>query len=273
MADANQEDGTARGAIPPYVPFPSLKSFVQNASQQGLANRIDRSVLTNFSGSTQTQLITALRFLGLIDAKGHPTDRLETLVRASGTDEWSNALAAALRDRYPTLFGEFDLARATPNQFGERFRSTFPGSDAVQRKAVTFFLGAAQDAKIPVSPHITKNKKPRTVSSVGRRRGPRATSPRTLIEPTIVDPVAVINGLGTHVPKAQNAYELLAVFDPSDMSPDEQAAVWTLIQYLKRKEIGAPVGKQRRDASRSRPAAASAIPEAKEVSDGTALTD
>jgi Family of unknown function (DUF5343) len=271
MADAKQEDGAARGAIPPYVPFPSLKSFIQNASQQGLANRIDRSVLTNFSGSTQTQLITALRFLGLIDVKGHPTDRLETLVRASGTDEWSNALAAALRDRYPTLFGEFDLARATPNQFGERFRSTFPGSDAVQRKAVTFLLGAAQDAKISVSPHITKNKKPRTVSSVGRRRGPRSTPSRTSIDPVIIDPVAV-NGSGAGVPKAPNAYELLAVFDPSDMNPDEQAAVWTLIQYLKRKEVGAPAGKQRRDTSRSRPAAASA-PEAKEVPDGTALAD
>jgi len=272
MADANQEDGAARGAIPPYVPFPSLKSFVQNAGQQGLANRIDRSVLTNFSGSTQTQLITALRFLGLIDAKGHPTDRLETLVKASGTDEWSNVLAALLRDTYPTLFGGFDLARATPNQFGERFRGTFPGSDAVQRKAVTFFLGAAQDAKIPISPHITKNKKPRTVSSVGRRRGPRSTPSRTLIEPVIVDPVGV-NGSGTRVPKAPNAYELLAVFDPSDMSSDEQAAVWTLIQYLKRKEVGAPAaGKQRRDASRSRPAAAS-ITEAKEGSNEATLTE
>lgn len=273
MADANQDDGVARGAIPPYVPFPSLKSFVQNAGQQGLANRIDRSVLTNFSGSTQTQLITALRFLGLIDAKGHPTDRLETLVRASGTDEWSNALAAALRDRYPTLFGEFDLARATPNQFGERFRGTFPGSDAVQRKAVTFFLGAAQDAKIPISPHITKNKKPRTVSSVGRRRGPRSTPPRMPAEPATVDPVAENNGSGARVPKAPNAYELLAVFDPSDMNPDEQAAVWTLIQYLKRKEVGAPVvGRQRRDTSRSRPAAVS-VPEAKEAPDGTALAE
>jgi hypothetical protein len=271
MADANQDDGVARGAIPPYVPFPSLKSFVQNAGQQGLANRIDRSVLTNFSGSTQTQLITALRFLGLIDAKGHPTDRLETLVKTSGTDEWSNVLAALLRDTYPALFDGFDLARATPNQFGERFRGTFPGSDAVQRKAVTFFLGAAQDAKIPISPHITKNKKPRTVSSVGRRRGPRSSTPsRTSTGPAIVDPAAIINGLGT--PKAPNAYELLAVFDPSDMNPDEQAAVWTLIQYLKRKEVGAPSGKQRRDTSRSRPAAAS-VPEAKEALDGTALAE
>ena len=272
MADANRDDGVARGAIPPYVPFPSLKSFVQNAGQQGLANRIDRSVLTNFSGSTQTQLITALRFLGLIDAKGHPTDRLEMLVKTSGTDEWSNVLAALLRDTYPALFDGFDLARATPNQFGERFRGTFPGSDAVQRKAVTFFLGAAQDAKIPISPHITKNKKPRTVSSVGRRRGPRSALPRVSAEPTTIDPGVENSGSG-HVPKAPNAYELLAVFNPSDMNPNEQAAVWTLIQYLKRKEIGAPLGKQRRDISRPRPAAASSIPEAKEASDGTALAD
>ena len=139
----------------------------------------------------------------------------------------------------------------------------------MQRKAVTFFLGAAQDAKIPVSPHITKNKKPRAISSSGRRRGRPARISAELVR---TDPVApVVNGAEAANPKAPNAYELLAVFDPSDMSPDEQAAVWTLIQYLKRKEVRAPaVGRQRRDASRLRPAAAS-ITEAKEATDETTL--
>jgi Family of unknown function (DUF5343) len=272
MAEAYQEE-TGRGIMPPYAPFPSLKNFVQNAKQQGLANRIDRSVLTNFSGSAQTQLITSFRFLGLIDSKGHPTDRMVALVGAGETEQWSVALATLLRAAYPLLFEGFDLATASPNQFNERFRNAFPGADSVQRKAVTFFLAAAQDAKIPVSPHITKNKKPRAVSSSSRRRGRTATT-RVSAEPVRTDPAGTaVNGAWAANPKAPNAYELLAVFDPSDMSPDEQAAVWTLIQYLKRKEVGAPaVGRQRRDASRSRPAAAP-IPEAKEAPDGTTLTE
>ena len=47
-------------------------------------------------------------------------------------------------------------------------------------------------------------------------------------------------------PRAPNAYELLAVFDPTDMNADEQAAVWTLIQYLKRKEVADRSDEQRR---------------------------
>jgi hypothetical protein len=246
---------------------------VQNAKQQGLANRIDRSVLTNFSGSAQTQLITALRFLGLTDSKGHPTERMSVVVAASGTDEWPSALAALLRDSYPTLFDNFDLAAASPNQFSERFRTAFPAADSVLRKAATFFLGAAQDAKIPISGHITKNKKPRSAGTAGRRRSTKAARATTTPPPTDAQPPShTANGAAP--PKAPNAYELLAVLDMSDMEPAEQAAVWTLIQYLKKKEAGVSVAtRQRRDNSKSRSAAAVSIPEIKEAPDGTALAE
>src|SRR5215831_10995845 len=100
MAETSREEH-GRGTVPPYVPFPSFKNLIQNAKQQGLATRIDRSVLTNFSGSTQTQLITALRFLGLTDAKGHPTERMVVLVEASTTEGWTASLSGVLREIYP----------------------------------------------------------------------------------------------------------------------------------------------------------------------------
>jgi hypothetical protein len=260
--------------MPPYVPFPSFKNLIQNAKQQGLATRIDRSVLTNFSGSTQTQLITALRFLGLTDAKGHPTDQMAALVDAVATEEWPNALSGLLRQIYPTLF-DIDLTRASPNQFNERFRSAFPGAESVQRKAVTFFIGAAQDAKIAINALITKNKKPRSASSVpGKRRvtKPRSAAPQL---PTASEEPTGSRLNGAHdssIPRAPNAYQILAVFDPNDMTSDEQTAVWTLIQYLKRKEVATAASKQRRERPvRTRPAVADT--ETKEAPDETTLAD
>jgi Family of unknown function (DUF5343) len=273
MADAARDEN-GRGTMPPYVPFPSFKNLIQNTKQQGLATRIDRSVLTNFLGSTQTQLITTLRFLGLTDAKGHPTERMVALVDASGTEEWPKTLSALLREIYPTLF-DIDLARASPNQFNERFRSAFPGAESVQRKAVTFFIGAAQDAKIPINALITKNKKPRAASPTSGKR--RVVKPRAALSqvPPSEEPGGTrLNGAHDgSIPRAPNAYELLAVFDPNDMTATEQAAIWTLIQYLKRKEVAVVASKQRRERStKTRPVAADA--EAKEAEDeATTLAD
>lgn len=272
MADREQDAGGSGGAAP-YLAFQSLRTFIQNLKPHKLPNRIDRSLLQNFAGTVQGQLIATLRFFDLIDGKGISTEALERLHQAYDTDQWPVVLADLLRKSYPAIF-EIGLATASPGQFNEAFRNAFSGAEAVQRKSRTFFLNAARDAQIEISQHITKNKKPRSVPASGRRRTARPAAPRMTTTPSTEPPPAVnTNGFdGATTPRAPNAYQLLAVFDPSDMNPDEQAAVWTLIQYLKRKEVGAPAGKQRRDSYRSRVAPASA-PEAKEATDGTALAE
>ncbi len=271
---ADQEQDAGGNGVAPYIAFQSMKTFVQNLKPHKLPNRIDRSLLQNFAGTVQGQLIATLRFFDLIDAKGIPTEALERLHQAYDTDQWPVVLEDLLKKRYPAIF-EIGLATASPGQFNEAFRNAFGGAEAVQRKSRTFFLNAARDAQVEISQHITKNKKPRSMPTSGRRRAARATPTRTPATPSTEPPAVNSNGGldAATTPRAPNAYQLLAVFDPSDMNPDEQAAVWTLIQYLKRKEVGAPVvGRQRRDASRSRPAAAS-VPEAKEAPDGTALAE
>jgi hypothetical protein len=94
-------------------------------------------------------------------------------VDAYGTDQWPDALGRLLRENYPALFG-IDLAAASPAQFNERYRSAFQGGEQVQRKSMTFFLNAAREAQIEISPHILKNKKPRSASVPIRRRVPRS---------------------------------------------------------------------------------------------------
>lgn len=258
MAQADKDDG-GRGTMAPYVPFQTLKTLLDSLKPHRLPGRIDRSLLRNFSGATQGQLITAIRFLGLVDAKGIPTERLEKIHTSYGTERWPEALAELLRKNYEPIFA-VGLDTASPGQFYERYRNTFPGAEDVVRKSATFFLNAAREAKIEISEHIMRNKKPRSAGAARRRS--RVVPARSAAEAT---PPAN-PGAGTQAssgasdsapPRPPTSFELLAAFDPSDMTNDERNAVWTLIQYLRRKEVGGAATKHRRDASpKTRPAAA-----------------
>ena len=96
--------GTAKDAeaklLPPYVSFQSVKTALAQFKEHATPDRIDRSVLTKFSGAIGGQILTAFRFLGLTDANGHSTDALRDLVKAFGTDAWPEALAQVLKKAY-----------------------------------------------------------------------------------------------------------------------------------------------------------------------------
>ena len=55
---------------PPYTSYRTFKTFIQDLHEHGVPSRIDRSVLTHFSGVVGTQLMHALRFLGLVEEQG-----------------------------------------------------------------------------------------------------------------------------------------------------------------------------------------------------------
>jgi Family of unknown function (DUF5343) len=150
-----QENGTGK-AVPPYVSYKTLRNYLDSLGQ-AVPGRIDRSVLNNMSGGTQNQLLAALRALNLIDDRGVPQDALTRLVNSEGAER-QRALADVLRNTYPYLFsaaGGFDLATASPKHFGEQFQASGATGETA-RKCQVFFLAAAQDAGIAVSPHIAK---------------------------------------------------------------------------------------------------------------------
>jgi hypothetical protein len=224
------DNATSSKATPPYTSFPSFKTLLKNLKEHGMPSRVDRSVLgSSFSNAVGSQLLTALKFLTLTGADNHPTDDLELLVHTFGTDDWKGALEAVLRKSYAPLFS-LDLDSASPNQFNEKFRSAYGGADEVQRKSMTFFLTAAQDAGIKVSPYIMKNKKPR--SGPSKKRAPKAKADAE-------------NNIGTSTrnngrnddPPLHNTHklpsEILLGLFAADMGNNEKTAIWTLIQFFK----------------------------------------
>ena len=213
----------------PYTSYRTFKTFIEDLREHDVPSRIDRSVLTRFSGIVGTQLTHALRFLGLIEDDGRPTPRLKELVNAHATGRWAETLLERLRQEYAPMFA-IDLETATPSHFNEAFRRAFPAAEAVVQKCVTFFLYAANDAGVKISGRVLKGRKPRSLTP--RRK---AAKPAFAYSP-IKEPEAGPPQPQSTLPLGDSRKPseiLLAHLDPNEMDDEQQAAVWTLMKYFK----------------------------------------
>ena len=224
---AGRPFGTGKSVrTPPYTSYRTFKTFIEDLYEQGVPSRIDRSVLTRFSGVVGTQLMHALRFLGLIEDEGRPTQRLVELVNARGAGRWPEKLLELLRQEYGPMFA-IDLETATPSHFNEAFRKAFPAADAVVQKCVTFFLYAANDAGVKISGRVLKGRKPRSLTP--RKKPAPSPAPPKEIETGTSQPRPVASRLDDKKPSEI----LLSHLDPNEMDEEQQAAVWALLKYFK----------------------------------------
>ncbi len=216
---------------PPYTSYRTFKTFIHDLVEHGVPSRIDRSVLTRFSGVVGTQLMHALRFLGLIGDHGRPTQRLKELVNAHSAGRWPEKLLELLRQEYAPMFA-IELETATPSHFNEAFRKAFPAADAVVLKCVTFFLYAANDAGVQISGRVLKGRKPRAPTPRRRLARPEFADPQE-IEAGTPQPQSAPSDIDAKKPSEV----LLMHLDPNEMDDEQQAAVWTLLKYFKAKGL------------------------------------
>jgi hypothetical protein len=222
---------TRSSGTPPYTSYRTFKTFIEDLQEHGVPSHVDRSVLTRFSGVVGTQLMHALRFLGLIEDDGRPTPRLSELVSAHGAGHWPARLLELLREEYAPMFA-IDLETATPSHFNEAFRKAFPAADAVVQKCVTFFLYAANDAGVKISGRVLKGRKPRSLTP--RRKPARPTfSLPPAREPAAAPPQPQPQPALAPTEGRKPSEILLAHLDLNEMDDEQQAAVWTLLKYFK----------------------------------------
>jgi len=157
---------------PPYVSFVTLKNTIEKMAREGgVPSQVDRSYLSNLPGSTQAQLIAAMKWLGLIDGQMKPTDILDGLVAQDERDR-KDVFQAILGERYPAATSLPPLA--TQQQLENVFRE-MGLSGSTMRKGVAFFLAAAKFSDLAVSPHF---KTPRVTPTNGERKQ-RKTAAKT----------------------------------------------------------------------------------------------
>ncbi len=144
-----------------YAPFKTFLTAIQ-ALEHGVPDTIDRTVWPSFSGVIQSQVLGALRFLGLITPDGTTTPELKKFV----TDEScrKEMLRKILERSYPEIFKR-DPSKMSMGTLDSVMRE-YGVNGATLQKAKTFFLQAARFSELPLSNYILKQT--RMVS--GRKR-------------------------------------------------------------------------------------------------------
>jgi len=202
-------------AVPPYLSFKTFNAFIQGL-KVGIPTRIDRTVINSMSGAVQAQLMSALRYLGLVSQHAVTNEKLATLVNSEGPER-ERVLSGILRDGYPFLFADFDLQRATTGQLEEAFRKVGASGETI-RKCVAFFLAAAKAAGIAVSPHIKTSGVSRNPSKPKKAASTDGSDLRNSAEGPLAPPIP---------PMASWSQMLLAKFPSFDPAwPDEVKAKW-----------------------------------------------
>src|SRR6185437_6130915 len=69
---------------PPYLPYKTLLSSLDNLGQ-GIPPKLDRSIWKNQPGTVQSQILSAYKFLGLMNDASGPTELLRELVQHRAT--------------------------------------------------------------------------------------------------------------------------------------------------------------------------------------------
>ncbi len=148
---------------PPYISFKTFQNFLVGLGVN-IPSRIDRSVMGTLSGTAQSQLTGALKYLNLVSEKGLPTETLTQLISSEGIER-KQIRQNIINTAYPYLFAdEIDLENITLNHLQEIFKDAGASGGTI-RKCISFFMAIAKSADIKLSPHL------KFKSNVGRPKG------------------------------------------------------------------------------------------------------
>jgi hypothetical protein len=206
-----------------------------------MPSRIDRSVFDGMAWNMQTQLFAALKFLDLVKGEDEPTPELHDLV--TGTEAERKAkLKKLIENSYSELIA-IDLTKATRAHFEEKLGELYAVSGDTRKKAVRFFLNAAEEVGIPLSAFIVP-KDGRGAAKV--RRSP--AKPRTPKKTAAVKPAK--QDADTSTPKPDGTSKsvslasggtltLSATLDLFSLNAADRTFVFSIIDKLEEYELGA----------------------------------
>ena len=183
-----KENGNKRPPYPPYSQWLRLLETLKDDFQRRqLPSRIDNSYLKKLrvNPSAESNLMSALAYLGLIDAEKQPTPALKNLLPLDDED-FSSALRAIVQESYGPMLKGLLLHTVTPDHLAEKFRRG-NSQDEVGRKGMTFFVRIAKDAGIRLSDQLkTRERQPSTRTP--RRKTPQVSPPPVTASQPKADP-------------------------------------------------------------------------------------
>ena len=231
-------------ATPPYVGFVSFVEMLDWLKAEGVPAQLDKSAWDKkFSDSLGSQLMSALRYLKLVDVET-PTSELEELVLAEENDR-KEILSELLKRSYPTVFN-IGLERATTNMLEKAFEDMGGGGDT-QRKAAAFFVNACKFTDEPLSSAIRKkarNRRPGSGSNSRRKSTTRTTTQesgnskdRVDSEPTPPSSQRLGQSLRTLGLVSGGSLTLTLDVNLFDLSKDDREFVMALVDRVQEYEL------------------------------------
>ena len=132
----------------PYPPPSNVVSVLQRLRSRNLPERVDAEYLRDAAipEGTVHRTLFALRFLGLINEPGEPTQALQSM-HTSTDEEYRAILAGLIREAYGEVFNVVDPSEDTQDHILNVFRRYTPASQRTRMAA--FFLGMCREAGIP----------------------------------------------------------------------------------------------------------------------------
>ena len=148
MAEQGREQ--RRELSPPYAPWSEMQATLRRL-ERFTPPRVDIAFLKmhRIAPKNERAVINALKYLGIIDEEGLPTDRLSTLQQG----DYASELAAIVRHAYTDLLQRVDLRDASTETINNYFL-TRKVAPSVAPKCTRFFLGICEEASIEVAPGL-----------------------------------------------------------------------------------------------------------------------
>ena len=222
MAKKPDEAGT-----PPYLPWITFLNFLKQIKGSAIPTRVDSTILKGRSGSDQSGIKTALRFMGLIGPDDSVTQKFRNLIGAMDGDDWRETLGDIISESYLEITSSLDLDNGTLGELQQGFSSKGGVSGSVRDKAVRFYLSACREAGYTFSPHF--GVPPAANGDGTRKAAPRTRRPRAVLpkaEGPILPPSADVKEVRFPLPGKPD----VRIWLPPDLS----AAEWTMLDtYLR----------------------------------------
>lgn len=215
----------------PYAPAANVIAVLERIRNVKLPDVVDSDLLriAGVSEGAMTRVVFALRFLGLIDTSGRPTDRLRAIAKAE--DDWRDLLAGVVREAYATDFARLDPGQDPQPRIVAAFKRYEPRSQT--ERMVMLFLGLCRAAGIPVldAPRERGQQTARKTSQTVRPRG--ISAPRSAVgRPNLVSAPPVPDQLGPV--QATNLLFGVTVEDIGGLEPDQFTEVWNALGLVAR---------------------------------------
>jgi hypothetical protein len=213
----------------PYLPYSTFETGLNHLHNLGgVPPNIDRTIFPNMDGTAKGQIISAFRFLGLIDEKGAPQDSLKEL--ALNKETRKQVLRRIIKERYPNIV-EAELGAMSIGQLDAKLGDkAYNVSGGTKQKARSFLLKAAETAGIPLS---------RLLTAKGSR-GPRKKKTRLTGEITLLSKLSkddkgknsndrVLDPTNVRMPIALSPDRVIYIEMPKDLDPKDAKKLLALL--------------------------------------------